>query len=196
MPATDKYGQSIPYSLLTDGADAQQLGKGIADGAAARVVMRFASAANRGATLLGDSAAQEGMVTYLTDADRLDYYDGTTWIALSPGPWLPLPLASGISARSGSPAYRVVNGSVQIRGTLQKSDSSTFENGSATTVTTLPVGYRPTGSRYHIQPTEWTANIHCRVEILPNGEVTVIIPVSDGSSPHWVGLDGIEYSTA
>lgn len=192
MPATDKYGQEIPYSLLTDAADAQQLGKGIADAAAGRSVMRFASAANRGATLAGDSAPQEGMVAYLKDADRLDYYDGANWNPLTPGPWIPFPVASGISYNSGSPAYRLVNGSVELRGTLRRTDGEGFAEATTTHVGTLPGGYWPAYYRYYVTATEWAAQLFARIEIDPtNGHVNALI---QSGSPHWICLDGISSS--
>jgi hypothetical protein len=190
------YGQAVNFALLGDAPDAQVLASDLGNGALARGLLRFDSATHRGAQLTGLAAPVEGMATYLRDTDSIQYYTGSAWVPLTPGPWVTLPLASGISARSGSPAYRLVNGSVQIRGTVEHTDASVFPNGGGATLATLPAGYRPTGSRYHVQPTEWTANIHCRVEVLPTGEIVAIIPVSGGSSPHWIGLDGIEYSTA
>lgn len=82
MPQGDSYGQGINLAINSDAPDAQQL---VADlekiiGIAITV---FTSAASRGATLVGDAAPHEGMVTYLLDVERLEIYDGSAWKTLS-----------------------------------------------------------------------------------------------------------------
>lgn len=188
MPGTDKYGQGIPYSLLTDAPDAELLGKGLADAIAARLIMRFESAANRGATLTGTSPAAEGMVTYLKDANRLDYHNGTTWQTLTPGPWAPVSLAPGISYNSGSPAYRLVNGSVELRGTMRRTSGAKFVTNATTVLGTLPAGFRPSYWTYKVVATEWATNFDGRLELDPAGQLTILIP-SGATGPEWVGLD-------
>jgi len=194
MPGTDKYGQGIPYSLLTDAPDAQVLGQGIADAVAARCVMRFESAANRGATLTGSSPAAEGMLSYLKDVNRLDYHDGTTWTPLSPGPWIPLPPAAGISYQSGSPAYRLVNGAVELRGTLRRTDGASFTANGTSLLATLPISYRPGHYRYYTVPTEWATGINARLEIDPTDGGIRALVTAGGTGPHWVALDGVTFS--
>jgi hypothetical protein len=44
-------------------------------------VMVFASAGAR-TTAIPSSQASEGMVTYLKDVDRLDFYNGSAWVRL------------------------------------------------------------------------------------------------------------------
>jgi len=194
MPGTDKYGQGIPYSLLTDAPDAEILGKGIADAVAARCVMRFESAANWGATLTGASPVAEGMVTYLKDANRLEYHDGAAWRSLTPGPWIPLPLAPGIVSNSGSPAYRLADRSVEIRGTVARTGDARFNTAGATLLATLPAGYRPSYWSYKIVATEWVTGITGRLELNPTGDLTMLI-VGGGTGPTWVGVDAA-YSLA
>jgi hypothetical protein len=47
-----------------------------------QVVTPFASAAARASAV---TSPLEGMVTYLTDVDRLEVYNGAAWIAVTPG---------------------------------------------------------------------------------------------------------------
>lgn len=76
MPITDSYGQNITYPTLADKPNAQTLGQGIVDGLTPKVIMNFASAVVRGATITSPKA---GMVTWLVDVARLEFYDGTAW---------------------------------------------------------------------------------------------------------------------
>ncbi|HET6634710.1 MAG TPA: H-type lectin domain-containing protein [Streptomyces sp.] len=84
MSTTDDYGQGVDIATLTDAPNAESLARNIANALAARSVMRFASATERAATLVGPAAPVEGMVTYLKDADRLESYNGTAWRLVSP----------------------------------------------------------------------------------------------------------------
>jgi hypothetical protein len=77
LPTTDAYGQGVSIPSLTDAPNAFALGDGIVNPVVQRSIMRFASASARTATVTSPVA---GMVTYLTDAKRLDYYDGSTWV--------------------------------------------------------------------------------------------------------------------
>lgn len=51
------------------------------------VVMRFTSAANRDAVLVGDLAPQDGMVVYLTDINRHMMREGSWWLPM-PGTFI------------------------------------------------------------------------------------------------------------
>jgi hypothetical protein len=79
MATTDDYGQGVSIATRTDAPDAETLAKNIANAIVARSAMRFASASARTA---GIPSLAAGMVTYLTDAKRIDYYDGTSWVPL------------------------------------------------------------------------------------------------------------------
>lgn len=97
MATTDSYGQGVSIASLTDAPNAETLAKNIANTIVARSAMRFTSASNRAATLTGVAAPVAGMVTYLQDVKRLDYYDGSAWV--------PLKGQTGSSlVTSGSPA--------------------------------------------------------------------------------------------
>lgn len=52
-------------------------------------VMRFASSAARGSAV-GTAVIAEGMVSYLTDSDALEFYDGTDWKRFAAGTGLPI----------------------------------------------------------------------------------------------------------
>lgn len=67
-------GQTLPASRVQDYLMNQS-------------VMVFASASARSAAL---TAPTEGMVTYLKDTDATQFYNGITWLPLSPTPLSPL----------------------------------------------------------------------------------------------------------
>lgn len=193
MPGTDSFGQNINFALLSDAPDAQQLCSDLGNGLAQRSLMRFASASNRGATLIGASAPVEGMITYLFDSDRIEYYDGTAWQPLTPGAWTTFTPASGIVARSGSPASRIVNGSVEMRGTIQPNDGSAFPASTLITLGNVAVAFRPPAWRYFVAATEYAgALMYARVEVQPGGDLVAVFPA--GSTAHWISLDQIAYS--
>lgn len=120
------------------------------------------------------------------------------WRPLSPGPWKPLTLASGYSANSGSPSYRIVNGEVHLRGTISRSNGAALTANAVTEFATLPSEARPiAGLRFFLVPTQWSTNsgvtyIHARVEVDPNGKMSYLLPI--GSRSEWVGLDSVSFS--
>ncbi|APE21419.1 MULTISPECIES: hypothetical protein [Streptomyces] len=195
MSTTDPYGQSISIAALTDAPNAQALAAGIADAVAPRTVMRFTSASARTAALTGAAAPVAGMVTYLATEDRYEgrMADGT-WQALSPGPWIPIEFASGFVARFGSPAYRVVNGAAEMRGNFEKSDGTPFTKGVALTIINLPAAVHPPAYRYFTCATELAADVYCRIEVTPDGDVQLVIPTSTGTAASWASLDNVRYS--
>lgn len=79
MATTDDYGQGVSVATLTDPPDAETLAKNIANTIVARSVMRFSAASARTAGITSPAA---GMVTYLSDVKRIDYYDGAAWVPL------------------------------------------------------------------------------------------------------------------
>ncbi len=98
MPTQDDYGQNIDLWALTDAPSIPAAIKALADGVIPRGVLRFNSASTRGATLTGDLAPVEGMVTWLRDVNRLEVYDGSNWVT---PPQSLTSTASGLSVRSG-----------------------------------------------------------------------------------------------
>ncbi|KUN99478.1 hypothetical protein [Streptomyces resistomycificus] len=95
MPTTDDYGQGVNIASLTDAPDASKLAKDLANAIAQRSLMRFASASARGATL---TAPIEGMPSWLEDVNRLEIYNGSSWV--TPEPSL-VSGTTGLSASSG-----------------------------------------------------------------------------------------------
>jgi hypothetical protein len=84
VPTPDPYGQGISTAALTDAPNAQTLAQNIVNAMAPMMVMRFASASARSATLTGVAAPVEGMVSYLADVDTLSVYTGGTWQVMAP----------------------------------------------------------------------------------------------------------------
>lgn len=115
MPLFDTRGQQIPYPVLTDKPNAQTAFQNLVEAAVPKMVMTFASASVRGATIPDPTA---GMVSWLLDVKRLEVYDGGAWVAFSVGTsaWTNIPLVAGYSDATGSGnndqgpvQYRVVN---------------------------------------------------------------------------------------
>ncbi|MEU0940289.1 hypothetical protein [Embleya sp. NPDC005971] len=191
MPGQDIYAQGIAAALLSDKPDAQSLAKAIADGAAKYGVKIFTNASNRGAVLTGLAAPVAGMVTYLAAENRIDYYDGSVWQPITPGPWIPLPYDAAITAQTGSPAYRLVNGVVELRGTLRRVDGASFAKVTTITLATLPAGYRPGSFRYFPVATEFASVMYARVLVDVSGVIQANIPPDAGTAATWISLDGI-----
>jgi hypothetical protein len=82
MAGTDSYSQGVSVATLTDPPNAEILARNLADGIVPRLVMRFASSSARTAALTGTSAPAAGMVTYLADVKRVDFYDGSVWVPI------------------------------------------------------------------------------------------------------------------
>ncbi|MYR43072.1 hypothetical protein [Streptomyces sp. SID5910] len=198
MPRNDAFSQGIQYPVLGDAPDIEVATQTIVNGIVPQTVMRFANANARAAALSGESAPVPGMVTYLNAEDRYDRRDGDgIWRPLSPGPWKPFTFATGYSANSGGPAYRIVNGEVHLRGTISKSNGSALTVNAETRLGTLPTEARPNAYRYFIQPTQWTTKngvsyFHARVGVFPDGTINYLLPLNSQSD--WIGLDGIKFS--
>lgn len=193
---TDGYGQSIPYLDYTDKPDLKSLGEGIVGGLTPRSVMRFTDANSRGATITSPVA---GMVTYLTTEDRYDgFTTGQGWVPLTPGPWNPLPYASGMQAFGGTPGYRLWDNQIELRGQVSQVSGAAFSSNGSTgyVLATLPVGDRPSYSPQMIGATELAVNYYCRIGIdATTGNITAYVPQNSSNTwPHWVGLDNLTFS--
>lgn len=84
MPTTDGYGQGVSITTRYDAPDAETLAMSIAEPILSRSILRFASASVRTATMIGTHAPVEGMISWLVDVDRFDYYDGSAWQSMEP----------------------------------------------------------------------------------------------------------------
>lgn len=81
MPLTDSYGQGVQYPTLTDKPNAQTLGQGIVEALTPKALMSFASGVIRGATI---KKPIQGMMTWLQDVGRFEYFNGSSWQRLFP----------------------------------------------------------------------------------------------------------------
>lgn len=147
MPTTDSYGQGVSLISLTDAPDMSKAVADLANGLIPRSVMRFASASTRGATL---TAPVEGMTTWLEDANRLEVYNGSSWV--TPEPSLST-TTSGLSAAAG---FSVIDFFGHRQGKVVSLDlylartggkiTSTAGNIADTVCATVPSAWRPTHS--------------------------------------------------
>lgn len=202
MPITDDYGQSVQIAALTDAPDAGKLAKDIVNALAQRGVMRFASASARSATLTGVAAPVEGMQTWLQDVNRLDVYDGSSWVAVSTGAsaWTTIGLASGFTQNgnsNGTLQYRLLNisgeESLQFRGAVNRTSypgsppSSYVINSTA-----LPSVVRPSTLRTVLIPVSDVSSdrIALKLDVQTDGYLQVF---GFGSSvkPPWIGFNGV-----
>jgi|SRR5689334_11923490 len=192
MPGTDSYGQNVPYPKLNDAPNLETAMAGLVNGAVPLTNMTFANANARAAQL---ATPVVGMETYLVAEGRKEIFTSSGWVTITAGPWIPLSFASGYAANSGSPAYRIVNQSVRLRGTAKRTSGSPFTKAAAFTIATLPVEARPTAFRYFLGCTEWASDMYARVEIDTDGSIVVIVPTTgSGTAASWVSLDQVEYS--
>lgn len=190
--ATDDYGQNIPYPLLNEKPNAQTGFGNMANAIAQRSNMVFANANARASSM---PSPVVGMETYLVAEGRKEYFDGTQWSPITPGQWKPISFGTGYTARSGSPAYRISNGMVFMRGTFQRTNGAPFvPMTNLQIVTSLADEIRPTATRYFAVATEWTNSIYGRVEVNTAGNMWAIVPEQTGTAPSWIGLDGVSYS--
>lgn len=80
MP-TDKYGQGVSYLDYSEQPDLFLMGQRLADGLAGLSVMRFPDAFTRDDTITTPVA---GMLTWIADSSRFEFYDGTAWQSTEP----------------------------------------------------------------------------------------------------------------
>jgi hypothetical protein len=142
MPTPDPYGQGIQIAQLTDAPNAQTLAQALAGLASLvpKTILTYASASARAAALASATAPVAGMMTWLTDVARFEYYDGTAWQNVEPphvqttNPTVNLP--------SATTAYTALNlGSV-----LTSNRSDMFDAGHPTRlVAPLPGTYAVNG---------------------------------------------------
>jgi hypothetical protein len=206
MPTTDDYGQGIQLASLTDAPDIPGAIKALADGVIPRGVLSFASGTERGATLYGPSRAPvEGMLTWLRDVNRLDIFDGTTFVAVSTGAsaWTTISLASGFTQNgnsNGTLQYRLLNisgeESLQFRGAIARASWPTTP-ASAYVVNSiaLPAAVRPQTLRTVLIPCSDISSD--RIALKLDIETTGILQVFGLSStvrPPWIGFNGVTVS--
>lgn len=206
MPLTDSYGQNIPFPTLTDKANARTLGEGIVENLTPRSVMRFPSASTRAATI---TAPVEGMVTWLADLNRLEVYDGSSWVAVAAGTagWTNVPLRTAdgwMTADSGAATnnqgrfqYRIVylfgQPTIMFRGGIGRTSyPSTVPGSYVLTETPLPDAARPTNRRTVLVPCSDVSSdrISLKLDVNPDGTLE-LFGTGSTTKPPWVGFNGV-----
>ncbi|MGW2591669.1 hypothetical protein ACWCXC_15590 [Streptomyces sp. NPDC001515] len=202
MPLTDSYGQGVTYPTLTDKPNAQTLGQGIVDGLTPRVVMVFASAAVRGATIIKPSS---GMVTWLRDVARLEVYDGTGWATVAAGTstWKTINLSGTHLTHNGNSQgtfqYRLVNMFGEMTLMFRGGINVTYPNpngilpgANRLNADPLPAQCRPTTLRTVVVPcSDSNSNrITMKLDISKEG-ILSIIGTSANAMPPWIGFNGV-----
>ncbi|MFF0736916.1 hypothetical protein ACFYVK_35545 [Streptomyces chartreusis] len=203
--ATDNYGQGIDLIGLTDAPDMPKAIADLAAGVIPRSILRFASSSTRGATLAGDYAPVDGMVTYLQDVDRLEVRINGAWVTVSVGAsaWTTISLASGFTQNgnsNGTLQYRLLNvsgeESIQFRGAVNRTSypssppSSYVVNSSA-----LPAAVRPSTLRSVLIPCSDTNSdrIALKLDIRTDGLLEAI-GFGTATKPPWIGFNGLTVS--
>ncbi|MFE0470461.1 hypothetical protein ACFW2V_02445 [Streptomyces sp. NPDC058947] len=205
MPTTDNYGQGVQIASLTDAPNAEKLAADIANAIAQRSILRFASASTRGATLVGDSAPVEGMLTWLQDVNRLDLWDGSAWVAVSVGrsSWTTITPESPWTQNgnsNGTFQYRLLNisgeESLQFRGALARASYPSSPSSSyVVNNTALPSSVRPSTLRTVVIPCSDTSSerITLKLDVKTDGYLEVF-GFSSSVKPPWIGFNGVTVS--
>ncbi|MEG8275784.1 hypothetical protein [Streptomyces sp. AHA2] len=205
MPTQDNYGQGIKLASLTDAPDLSKAIKDLADGVIPRGRLTFASASARGATLTGEAAPVEGMLTWLSDVNRLDVWDGSAWVAVSVGQsaWKTITPASPWTQNgnsNGTWQYRILNisgeESLQFRGALGRASYPSSPAGSyVVNNTALPSAARPSTLRTVLIPCSDTNSdrIALKLDVRTDGYLEVF-GFSTTAKPPWVGFNGVTVS--
>jgi len=203
MPTTDAYGQGIQIASLTDAPDGPRLARDLADGLVPRSAMRFASSAERNATITSPAF---GMLASTQAERQLTWYDGTQWVTVGTGAqdWATVPVTSDwTQGADGAPPlqYRVVSlfgeSALMFRGCVSRdpadwpTDPSPFV--SLTGLDTgLPTAARPVALRR--MPVACSAvgstKTVIRVDVRPSGEMR-LYDVSSTVRPQWISFDGV-----
>lgn len=151
MPTTDDYGQGVSIAALTDKPDAEKLAKEIANGVAARSVMRFADAAARNATL---TSPVDGMMAWLDAEQSMTVRASGSWRTVATDrarttTTTGLTLRSGwsLSAFQASAVCGVAMVRVDVQRTGGTIPASAAGNLADTEVCVLPAGWRPFDTR-------------------------------------------------
>ncbi|MFD5491641.1 hypothetical protein ACFWH4_01535 [Streptomyces sp. NPDC127091] len=201
MPTTDKYGQGIGLWQMTDAPSIPDAIKAIADGVIPRGVLRFASASQRGATLVGEYAPVDGMLTWLVDVKRLELRSGGAWSVLAVGnrAWTTIGLASGWSHdgnNNGTFQYRLVSlfgeETIMFRGGIGRTTYPGTVPGSWTLNTTaLPTAARPSTTRTFLVACSDASSdrLALKVDLKPDGQIN-LLGTSATARPPWVSFNG------
>ncbi|MFF0588389.1 hypothetical protein ACFYWD_20730 [Streptomyces sp. NPDC003781] len=206
MPTPDAYGQGIQIWSMTDAPSIPDAIKAVADGLIPRSILRFASASERGATLVDDQAPVEGMMAWLKDQNLLTLYDGSSWSVVAAGSqaWTAPALATGYTNNgnsNGTVRWRKVNlfgeDAIMWSGGLNVTyvgAGSSPANGGMFLSTTMPAGARPTSRRTVTAACSGVNSDQLSMKIDFNTDGTVTIVAKGGAEPPWISLNNIMYT--
>ncbi|WP_432053759.1 hypothetical protein [Streptomyces sp. bgisy022] len=201
MPTPDKWGQGIGLWQMTDAPSIPDAVKAVADGVIPRGVLRFASAAARGGTLVGDYAPVDGMLTWLDDVKRLELRSGGVWSVIAVGnrAWTTIGLTSGWSHNgndNGTLQYRLVNlfgeDTLMFRGAIGRSSYPGTVPGQWTlTSSALPSAARPATMRTFLVACSDSQSdrLALKVDLRTDGHI-VLLGTSATAKPPWVSFNG------
>lgn len=123
-----------------------------------------------------------GMTFYDTTLSKLMVWNGSTWVAFTPDQdtgWVDITLASGYEAGgAGVPQYRLMNGRVDLRGSVQQTTTGTLALNSSPghTIGTLPVGTRPVGADVvSLTPPQNPSANQARLFVWTNGTIKIYL---------------------
>lgn len=176
MPALDKYGQKIPYPVLSDVPNAETAFGGLTNSVVAQSNMVFANANERAANL---PEPVEGMETYLVAEQRKEIYRNGTWQAFvtATKPWLNVTLATGYTAYGGAtvaPRVRQEGSIVYLEGRLKRTDNGNIPASNSIILGTIPLAYQPVGHY---------AEGFCSVSNATDGTPLARVEIWNGSAP-------------
>ena len=201
MPTEDAYGQGIDLWSMTDAPSIPDAIARFAEGVLPRLRLTFASTSARGATLVGDAAPVPGMMTWITNAQRLDIYDGSAWVTVSVGnrSWTTISLASGWAQNGNSQGtfqYRIVNfageDTIMFRGGISRASYPSSMPASFTlNANALPASARPSTLRtIAVVCSDINSDrITLKLDITTDGWLN-LFGTSSTAKPPWVGFNG------
>lgn len=183
----------VAYPLLTDTPNGPAQMLALATSIDQKVIPAFASAAARTAAIASPGT---GQITWRADALfglNLEKWNGSAWVPILAGDtgWTTATLGNSWVSFDGNttysfPQYRLMNGKVELAGAIKSGTT-------ATTIFTLPTGYRPLKQRtFGCQGSGAALNGSARVDITAAGLVQVAIYGTGGSNAG-VSLDGIHF---
>ncbi|MEV6777001.1 hypothetical protein [Streptomyces syringium] len=154
--------------------------------------------ANTAARAASPERPVPGKLAYLQAEGRMEIYADDAWAPLSPGPWRPLPLPSDVVAHGGNPRWRLVNGTIELSGSVERKDGRDFNVASAWRLAILPPEARPRYLRSFVCATSlnYEKGSSARVDVLSRSDQQAGGELqADIQSPvKWIYLDSIRFA--
>ncbi|WP_367129909.1 MULTISPECIES: hypothetical protein [Streptomyces] len=153
--------------------------------------------ANAAARAASPERAVPGKLAYLQAEDRMEIYTNGTWTPLSPGPWQPLPLPADVAAHGGNPRWRLVNGTIELSGSVERKDGKDFNVADSWLLAVLPPEARPKYMRSFICATSFNAvkNSSIRIDVTSGTDPYPGQLQAQVQSPvKWIYLDSIRFA--